>query len=74
MSFSDTVDDRSTLLTLGSGQCWGKNSKDMEFFVWSILDVMCFTNTQKPYVLLNNLRHNKAFQEARWYFFSVHTE
>lgn len=57
MSFSDAVDNSSALPRLGTGHCWGENSKNKKFLAWSILDRLCFTNTQRPYVLPNNFRH-----------------
>lgn len=57
MSFSDKDDDSSALPSLLTVHCWGENSKKKKFLVWSILDRLCFTNMQNPYVLPKHFRH-----------------
>lgn len=57
MSFSDAADGGAALPRLGIGHRRGENTKNKKFLVWSILDRLCFTNMQRPYVLPNNFRH-----------------
>lgn len=59
MSSSDAADDSSVMPRLGIGHCWGKNTKNKKFLAWSILDHLCFTNKQRPYILPNSTTHKR---------------
>lgn len=70
-SSSDAADDSSVMPRLGIGHCCGKNTTNKKFLAWSILDHLCFTNKQKPYILPNNLGtpHIKESISRSWLMF-----